>query len=288
MPNRWTNFVKDWASENNMAYGCALSKPEMKIAYYKKYPKSKNTKQVIPIEYEKLEEASPSEEQAKKIVQLKITKKAPIWTETLESKEKRKSIERDNVMRALHKGVSDLIYNKEMSLSDALLTMFPDIDLTTQKLRSLPQILKNGEYTGKLLLYWADDLKNVGWFMEYVDKILRGNFSGINKKRYEAIYDKLNDSVGVVESRMFEMEEEDTRAKSKREYLKSPFNKFYVGEEVKSLFGNNKGRAIVVKQTKSGVTLKPKEGGKTFNIKNKDMDDSFKPIQKIIEEMEDS
>ncbi len=39
MPNRWITFVKQWASSNNIAYGCALSKPEMKAAYHKEYPK---------------------------------------------------------------------------------------------------------------------------------------------------------------------------------------------------------------------------------------------------------
>jgi len=40
MPNRWITFVKQWASSNNIAYGCALSKPEMKAAYHKEYPKA--------------------------------------------------------------------------------------------------------------------------------------------------------------------------------------------------------------------------------------------------------
>jgi len=77
MPNRWTDFVKSWASENNMAYGCALTKPELKIAYYNKYPKTKkgNKKDTTPVKYETLEEALPSEEQAKKAVKVNITKK---------------------------------------------------------------------------------------------------------------------------------------------------------------------------------------------------------------------
>ena len=45
MPNRWTEFVKDWASKNNTTYGCALSKPDCKNAYHKKYPKPLTKKQ---------------------------------------------------------------------------------------------------------------------------------------------------------------------------------------------------------------------------------------------------
>lgn len=45
MPNRWTNFVKEWASKNDMTYGCALSKPECKNEYHKKFPKPLTKKQ---------------------------------------------------------------------------------------------------------------------------------------------------------------------------------------------------------------------------------------------------
>ena len=38
MPNRWIEYVKKFARENNMTYGCALSDPVMK-AGYKKIPK---------------------------------------------------------------------------------------------------------------------------------------------------------------------------------------------------------------------------------------------------------
>jgi hypothetical protein len=36
---RWTDFIKEWAKENNTTYGCAMSEPKMKEEYYKKYPK---------------------------------------------------------------------------------------------------------------------------------------------------------------------------------------------------------------------------------------------------------
>jgi hypothetical protein len=31
---RWTDFVKDYASEHNLSYGCALSKKACSIAYH--------------------------------------------------------------------------------------------------------------------------------------------------------------------------------------------------------------------------------------------------------------
>ncbi len=46
MPSKWIEFVKEWSRENNMSYGCALSKPEMKAAYYKKHPKKLTKKQI--------------------------------------------------------------------------------------------------------------------------------------------------------------------------------------------------------------------------------------------------
>jgi len=35
MPNPWVTHVKNWASRNNMSYGCAISQPECKASYYK-------------------------------------------------------------------------------------------------------------------------------------------------------------------------------------------------------------------------------------------------------------
>jgi len=37
MPSRWTDWVKEWASENKMSYGCALSKPQCSLEYRREY-----------------------------------------------------------------------------------------------------------------------------------------------------------------------------------------------------------------------------------------------------------
>jgi hypothetical protein len=37
MPNRWVDHVKKFAADNNLSYGCALSKPECKETYRAKY-----------------------------------------------------------------------------------------------------------------------------------------------------------------------------------------------------------------------------------------------------------
>ncbi len=78
MPNKWTEFVKDWASKNNMSYGCAMTKPECKEAYRAANPKvSKSTKRrnklkgVKEIPFEKLEEAFHSTEPKKKNISIK-------------------------------------------------------------------------------------------------------------------------------------------------------------------------------------------------------------------------
>jgi len=54
MPNRWTQFVREWADSNNMSYGCALSKPECKNAYHKKYLTKKYEKEQQPKEMEQM------------------------------------------------------------------------------------------------------------------------------------------------------------------------------------------------------------------------------------------
>ena len=55
MPNRWITFAKKWASDNNFSYGCALSKPELKEAYHKMYPKNNK----LPKGVAKLQESRP-------------------------------------------------------------------------------------------------------------------------------------------------------------------------------------------------------------------------------------
>lgn len=44
-PSRWTEWVKSWASKNNLSYGCALSNPECSAEYKKKYGTSKKVPQ---------------------------------------------------------------------------------------------------------------------------------------------------------------------------------------------------------------------------------------------------
>jgi hypothetical protein len=43
--NRWTNWVKEFASKNNLSYGCALSTPECKEQYRAKYGNRKKLSQ---------------------------------------------------------------------------------------------------------------------------------------------------------------------------------------------------------------------------------------------------
>jgi hypothetical protein len=57
MANAWTEFVKKWASDNKMSYGCALSDQKMKEAYQKnKSQGSKITVKRIPKPKDKSEE----------------------------------------------------------------------------------------------------------------------------------------------------------------------------------------------------------------------------------------
>lgn len=37
MANRWIEWVKSWASKKGISYSCALSQPECKIEYRKKF-----------------------------------------------------------------------------------------------------------------------------------------------------------------------------------------------------------------------------------------------------------
>ncbi len=235
-------------------------------------PKRGRTQKYMTAEEQYKAKLESNKQKRREKAAAKAAKKVPVLTETVEAKDKRKENERGRIMKALYKSITNLT-DEGRSLSDALLTIFPNIQLTIQKLHSLPQLMKDGKHTGKLLLFSSPSIENIGWFMDYVNQILRGNFNGINRKIYEATYDYLNVPVGVRERRMFEMGEEDTRSRSKREYLNPPFDKFYIGEEVNH-YGK---RANVVKQTKTGISLRPKDGGKTFIVKDND------DLTKIIE-----
>mgnify|MGYP003121569642 CR=1 FL=1 len=60
---RWTDFVKEYAKKNNITYGCALTNPEMKEQYYKKFPKKSK-------EEDKKQKKAEEEERQKKMVRL--------------------------------------------------------------------------------------------------------------------------------------------------------------------------------------------------------------------------
>lgn len=49
MPNAWTNHVKQFAKENNLSYGCALSNPQCSASYKSAKPvKPKSTFSKLP------------------------------------------------------------------------------------------------------------------------------------------------------------------------------------------------------------------------------------------------
>ena len=45
MPNRWVDFIKNYASLNDLSYGCAITKPEAREAYRAKYGNRRNLPQ---------------------------------------------------------------------------------------------------------------------------------------------------------------------------------------------------------------------------------------------------
>lgn len=51
---RWTDFIRQWASDHNITYGCALSQPEMKDAYWEKYPKKMTKKEQAKIDTQQI------------------------------------------------------------------------------------------------------------------------------------------------------------------------------------------------------------------------------------------
>ena len=76
MPNRWIEFVKEFASKNNLTYGCAVSTPACKEEYRKKYGVGKKVSQKKEREQMGEEEVrgkkvrSAEEEERKRLVEM--------------------------------------------------------------------------------------------------------------------------------------------------------------------------------------------------------------------------
>lgn len=50
MPSPWIQHIKDFAAQNNLSYGCAMSKPECKASYVSvKKPTKKALKQKLAL-----------------------------------------------------------------------------------------------------------------------------------------------------------------------------------------------------------------------------------------------
>lgn len=74
--NRWTNWVKEFASKNNLSYGCALSTPECKTEYRAKYGVKLTKKQQKELEKEQKENEKMGAED-KNVAVKKIKPPAP-------------------------------------------------------------------------------------------------------------------------------------------------------------------------------------------------------------------
>lgn len=81
MPNRWIEFVKKWSSENNVSYGCALSKPEMKAEYSRLYPKVVKVKRKGVA---KLEESRPPADVKSKVTYPNLSIRIPSPRENIQ------------------------------------------------------------------------------------------------------------------------------------------------------------------------------------------------------------
>jgi hypothetical protein len=75
---RWNDFVKDYASKNNVAYGCAITKAEVKEAYKLAYPKNKVGRPPKKDKVVKEKKPRGRPKKAKDNIQMKIVEKRPV------------------------------------------------------------------------------------------------------------------------------------------------------------------------------------------------------------------
>jgi hypothetical protein len=75
---RWNDFVKDYASKNNVAYGCAITKAEVKEAYKLAYPKNKVGRPPKKDKIVKEKKPRGRPKKPKDNIQMKIVEKRPV------------------------------------------------------------------------------------------------------------------------------------------------------------------------------------------------------------------
>ena len=81
MPNQWVSHVKEFAADNNLSYGCALSKPECKETYRAKYGVSKKLSKkdnILKMEAEDNRSKMVATQEKKKKVLASLPKPKPV------------------------------------------------------------------------------------------------------------------------------------------------------------------------------------------------------------------
>jgi hypothetical protein len=92
MPNRWIEFVKEFAAKNNITYGCALTKPELKTEYRSKYPKEdKGKKEPVKVVEEEIVIEPVKKKRAKKEPVKVVEEKEEIVIEPVKKKRVKKA-----------------------------------------------------------------------------------------------------------------------------------------------------------------------------------------------------
>jgi len=94
MPNRWTEWVKKWATDHDTTYGCALSQPDCKNEYRAKYGNRKKLSQKQEKEMMGMEDFdAPAKKKAKKVKKKLIIEEDSDDEETKKAEEKKKKIQ---------------------------------------------------------------------------------------------------------------------------------------------------------------------------------------------------
>tara|TARA_R110000868_G_scaffold119942_2_gene318215 strand:+ start:58 stop:510 length:453 start_codon:yes stop_codon:yes gene_type:complete len=75
---KWTDYIKEWAAENGVSYGCALSNPVVSAGYRKLNPKKTTVKRKVVKE---------------KVVEEKVEEKVDYSKETVKARNKRQKEE---------------------------------------------------------------------------------------------------------------------------------------------------------------------------------------------------
>jgi len=198
MPSKWIEHIKAFAAKNNLSYGCALSDPQCRATYT---PVKKTATQKKERETMGGEDINRAGAPFKKPAPTPAPEPPKAAAAPVKEKIKTNDMDLDivGITNVLWEAITEIqagrlyeegtwLYGgREKSFSDALLMLFPKIDLSQSILKSFGPYM----YFNRGLRLFSGDYFITGPRIPFIDnvakKILNNDYSDINFKLFDII-----------------------------------------------------------------------------------------------------